>query len=517
MAHYLLGLDYGTGGAKTAVVSSEGNVLGYAFEEYPILTPKPGWSEHEPNRYWEIACRIIKKAVADARISPTEITGIAVSSALPSLVMVDKQGNPVNNAYNLMDRRATEEVQWIKDNVGEDRVFEVSKNRLDDHPAIVNLLWEKNHRPDVYKTIDKALTIDGFVTLKLTARSTGHYSGAAFYGVAYNLLERTFDQSLLDAVGIERELFPDLFYCNEVVGEVTPQAAEQAGLAPGIPVAAGQVDCNAGWSGAGSIGDGDMQMNLGTCGNFGIIHTQPTFHDSMIAFNYTTDSAAKPVYITVPTTTTGGQLIRYMRDNFYAAEKKLENGNGKDTYDLINDEARDVPVGSEGLIVLPYLMGERTPIWDVHARGTIFGLSLNHTRGHVVKAMMESVAYALYDSFRIIRETGQQINPPIVLNEGGAKSVLWRRIITDVFNVPTVLVKNRTGAPYGDAILAGVATGVFDSFTVAKQWTEFVDPMEPDTANHEKYMEYFGLYKKLYEHVKEDYRELARLRQGGKV
>ncbi len=508
---FLLGIDYGTGGAKATIIDAQGTVLGYSFEEYPILTPRPGWSEHDPHTYWQCACRMIRKVMDDANVNPRDIKGVAVSSALPSLVMVDREHHPVHHAYNLMDKRATEEVQWLKDRIGEDRIFEISKNRLDDHPALVNLLWEKNHRSRDFARIDKALTIDGFITLKLTGRATCHYSGAAFYGVAYDLLGRTFNRDLLDQIGIRPHALPDLYRCEEVVGEVTPDAAEATGLAAGTPVAAGQVDCNAGWVGAGAIEEGDIQMNLGTCGNFGIVHRDTQFHDTMIAFAYTTDS--ENTYITVPTTTTGGQLIRYLRDNLYPTELARQAETGLDPYDLINAEAEKVPPGAEGLVVLPFLMGERTPIWDVYARGTVFGLSLHHTRGHLARAMMESVAYALYDSFRIVQATGRRINTPIVLNEGGAKSPLWRRIITDVFNVPTVLVERRTGAPYGDAILAGVATGLFPDFSVAKAWTRYVEPIEPDAGRHSLYMEYFDLYKQLYDHVKEDYRALAALRQ----
>jgi ribulokinase len=511
MEKFLLGLDYGTGGAKCSIINTQGEELSYSFEEYPILTPSPGWSEHNANLYWEVACRIIKKAVTSAGINASSIKGIAVSSALPSLVMVDKSNNPVHNAYNLMDKRATRQVEWIKEKIGAGKVFEVSKNRLEDHPVIVNLLWEKENRPDEFKNIVKALTIDGFINLKLTGRATGHYSGAAFYGVAYDLLKRDFDRDMLDMLGLSPSLFPQLYRCEDLIGEVTPEAAAATGLAPGIPVAAGQVDCNAGWMGAGMTEEGDIQMNLGTCGNFGILTSDVNFPDTMINFAYTTDS--ENTYIIVPTTTTGGQLIRYMRDNFYQAEKETEESTGVDTYDIINQEAADIPAGSGGLVVLPFLMGERTPIWDVNARGTIFGLSLSHSRGHVIKAMMESVAFALYDSFKIIRDSGKKINTPIVLNEGGAKSNLWRGIITDVFNIPTVLVKRRTGAPYGDAILAGVATGVFTDFSVAKQWTEYVDLMEPDAKNHAVYQEYFGLYKNIYNHLKGDFVTLSDLRE----
>ncbi|HET6437119.1 MAG TPA: FGGY-family carbohydrate kinase [Anaeromyxobacter sp.] len=510
MPDCLLGIDYGTGGAKAALIDVEGTLRGYAFEEYPILTARPGWSEHDAAQYWPVACRLIRRCLAEAKVSGREVRGVAASSALPSLVMVDRQGQPVERAYNLMDRRAQDEVRWLKEQIGEARIFEVTKNRLDDHPVIVNLLWERRHRPDSFARLAKALSIDGYLTLKLTGVASAHYSGAAFYGVAYDLLRRRFDGALLEQLSLDPAFFPPLHSCEDVVGTVTPAAAAETGLAPGTPVAAGQVDCCAGWMGAGMTEPGDVQMNLGTCGNFGVLHREKIFHQSMIAFEHTTGRGE--IFITVPTTTTGGGLIRYMRDNFYPAELAAERGGGPDAYDVINREAESAPPGSEGLVVLPFLMGERTPIWDVNARGTVFGLSLQHTRGHLLRAMMESVAYALYDSYRIIQTTGLELRAPIVLNEGGAKSVLWRRIITDVFGVRTALVKRRAGAPWGDAILAGVATGVFKDFDVAKRWSEFTEPLEPDPRRHALYGEYFALYKALYTHVADDFKALARLR-----
>ncbi|MCX7842009.1 MAG: FGGY-family carbohydrate kinase [Clostridia bacterium] len=510
MASYLLGIDYGTGGAKACIMNDEADVLSYSFREYPIYTEKPGWSEHDPNLYWSIACELIRECLLKSGINPKDIKGIGTSSALPSMVMVDKNHNPINFAYNLMDRRATKQVQWLKDNIGEERIFKISGNRLDDHPAIVNLMWERDNRPEDYKRIYKALTIDGYIRLKLTGKATMNYSAGAFYAVAYNLLTRKFDEKLMEEIGIDMGLIPDAYACEEIIGEVTEEAARQTGLACGIPVAAGQVDCNAGWVGAGAVEEGDIQMNLGTCGNFGIIHKDPTFLESMIACAYTTDS--RSTYITIPTTTTGGQLLRYMRDNFSPVEIEMEKLVNMSSYQLLDMEAEKIRPGSDGLVVLPYLMGERTPIWDVYARGVIFGLSLSHTKPHLVRAMMESVAYALYDSFRLIKDTGRKINYPIVLNEGGARSRIWRRIITDAFNIPTVLVKSRVGAPYGDAILAGVATGIFKDFSIAKKKVEYVERMEPDKSTHELYMDYFKVYKSLYENVKSDFRALAELR-----
>jgi len=395
MSEYLMGLDYGTGGAKACIIDTQGAVLAYAFEEYPILHPKPGWSEHDPNLYWQIACRLMGRCMRDAQVSATEVRGVACSSALPSLVMVDGSGDPIHNAYNLMDRRATAEVEWLKENVGAARIFELSAYRLEDHPSIVNLMWERDHRPEAYRRIHKSLTIDGFITSKLTGKFTAHYSAACFWGVAYDILNKRFDEAMLDRIGVDKALMPELHKCEEIVGEVTSEAARQTGLAAGTPVAAGQVDCNAGWLGGGATEVGDIQSNLGTCGNFGVIHKSTDFIYELMEFGYTVES--EDTYICVPTTITGGQSIRYLRDTFSQAELQAERNLGVDAYELLNVQAEKAPLGSEGLIVLPFLMGERSPIWDVYARGCIFGLSLNHTKGHLVRATMEGVAFAMYD------------------------------------------------------------------------------------------------------------------------
>jgi xylulokinase len=515
MADYLAGVDYGTGGVKACVIDTEGSVLGFGFEEYPFIHEKPGWSEHDPERYWEAACRLLKAAVTQANVNPDEIRGIAISSALPSMVMVDREHNPIHRAYNLMDRRAKDEVAWLKEEIGEDRIFKLSGNRLEDHPTLVNLLWEKNHRPDSFKKIFKALTIDGFITLRLTGEPILSHGSAGFYGVAYDILGEKFDEKLLGEIGIDPGILPDIIRCEDIAGEVTREAAAKTGLAPGTPVAAGQVDFNASCIAAGITEVGDIMSNLGTVGNFGVVHKSREFIHSpvgraMINVAFTIDS--RDTYITIPSTTTGGQSIRFLRDRFSQYELEVERVLGTSSYDLLNLQAEKVPPGSDNLIILPFLMGERTPIWDQYARGVIFGLSLHHTKGHIVRAMMEAVAYALYDSYRLIKESGLQINYPIVFHEGGTASKLWRQIITDVFNVPTVLVKSRTGAPMGDAILAGVATGAFKDYSVAKKWCEYIHPMEPNQENHEQYMRCFSLYKQIYEHVKDDFKELARLR-----
>lgn len=512
MPQYLLGLDHGTGGVKGCIIDDSANVLAYAYREYLIYSNAPGWSEHDPNIYWDAACDVIQECVRAAGIRPGEIKGIANSSALPSLVMVDQGHKPIELAYNLMDRRATEQVQWLRENIGEERLFRVSGNRLEDHPLLVNLMWERQNRPESFARIYKALTIDGYIRLKLTGRATANFSSGAFFGVAYDLKRNCFDEDLMREIGLDPEILPEFFSCEEIVGETLPAVTKETGLVPGIPVAAGSVDCNAGWMGGGAVHAGDIQINLGTCGVIGVVHEDPgLIVDTMINCSYVTDS--RKVFATVAATTCGGQSLRYLRDNFsqleVAAEKAVP---GFSAYESLEKQADTVSLGCDGLIVLPYLMGERTPLWDVDARGVIFGLSLNHTKAHLVRATMEGVAFAMYDSFQIIRARSSKLNFPIVLNEGGARNRLWRRIITDVFNVPTVFVRSRIGAPMGDAILAGVAVGVFKDFLIARAKSEYVDPMEPVAGHHERYMEHYHLFGSLYRSLKQEFEQLARIR-----
>jgi xylulokinase len=231
----------------------------------------------------------------------------------------------------------------------------------------------------------------------------------------------------------------------------------------------------------------------------------------MITWGFTIGE--EDTYITAATTTTGGMSIRFIRDNFSQLEVAAENAFGISSYALIDKQAEKVPAGSEGLIVLPYLNGERTPIWDSRARSVVFGLSLNHNKSHFIRATMEGVAFAMYDSLVYFKRKNIKINFPLVMHEGGAKSNIWRQIITDVFNVDTVLTKSRTGAPFGDAVLAAYATGYLKDFSKCKQWSQYVDRMKPDSKNNKIYMEYFKLYKKIYESSCDNFKELAELRE----
>jgi len=245
MGKYLVGCDVGTGGTKAVVMSEDGAVLGSHYIEYPLIVPRPGWAEHHPDTYWNAVADTIRESIRQSKVDPKDIKGVSISALSPACILVDKDMNPLQNAHIWMDRRATKETEWLKEHIGEDRVFKLTGNPIDPYYAITKLMWEKNNRPDLYKRAYKLQTAADYPVAKLTGRAVTDYSNASLIGIAFDIVNKKWDEKLLDEIGIDVEKLPDAFPCDEVIGEVTREAAERTGLAPGTPVVAGTVDCNA--------------------------------------------------------------------------------------------------------------------------------------------------------------------------------------------------------------------------------------------------------------------------------
>jgi xylulokinase len=406
-----------------------------------------------------------------------------------------------------MDRRATAECDWLKREIGEERIFKLSANPTDPYYATTKLMWEKNNRPDLYKQAYKFQTAADYPCMKLTGKAVTDYSNASLIGIVFDIVNRRWDQGLIEEIGLDPAKFPDPYPCDEVIGEVTREAAARTGLAPGTPVVAGTVDCNAAWVAGGAVDAGSTQLVMGTAGVLGVVHETPTFTKNMITIIHTADSRRK--YTTVAALVSCGALIRYFRDNFGQLERATEGISGISAYTLMNEEAKHVPPGSNGLIILPYFMGERTPIWDTHARGVAFGLSLDHGRGHLIRAMMEGAGYALLHNFALMRESGVQMNLPVVLSEGGANSPLWRQIIADILNVECVFATSSKGAPVGNAVTAGVGVGIFKNYDVVKDWVQLGPKTVPNPENRDLYMNLYAIFRDLYPAVRDQFVRVA--------
>jgi xylulokinase len=343
--------------------------------------------------------------------------------------------------------------------------------------------------------------------MKLTGKAVTDYSNASLIGIAFDIVKRQWDKAMLEEMGLDPDKLPEPYPCDEVIGEVTHEAAKRTGLAAGTPVVAGTVDCNAAWVAGGAVDAGSTQLVMGTAGVLGVVHDTPTFTKDMITIIHTADSRRK--YTTLAALVSCGALIRYFRDNFGQLELAAEKMTGEDAYVMLNAEARNVPPGSNGLIVLPYFMGERTPIWDTHARGVVFGLSLDHGRGHLIRALMEGAAYGLKHNFDLMRSSGVHMNLPMVLSEGGANSPMWRQIIADVLDVECVLAKSSKGAPVGNAVAAGVGVGIYKDYDVVKGWVQLGDVHTPDPEINARYQKLYRIYRDLYPALQGEFINLA--------
>ena len=507
MANYLIGCDVGTSGSKSVIMREDGKVLGSAYIEYPLITKRPGWAEQNPEWYWNAIADTIQACISQSGVDPSEIRGVSISALAPACILVDKDLRPLQDAHIWMDRRGNAQAAWVKEHIGEERATSKSKNPVDSYYASIKLLWEKENRPDLYQKTYKVLTAADYPAMKLTGRAVTDHSNASLFGVGFDLPAQKWDTELISELGLDPEKFPDTFPCDEVIGEVTAEAAQRTGLAKGTPVVAGTVDANAAYIASGAVADGDVSIAMGTAGCMGFIHEKPKFTKDMITILH--PSKGKPMYSTLACIVSCGALTHYFRDNFAQMEHHTAKLLGMDAYEIMNLEAEKAPIGSDGLITLPYFMGERTPIWDPLSRGMLFGLSLAHTRGHMLRSFMEGAAFALYQNFRYIRANGLKINLPMSLGEGGAKSALWRQIIADVFDIPVAFMEDSKGAPVGNAINAGVGVGVFQDYSVSRQWVHFSNRHEPNPAAHAEYMKYFEIFERLYGKIADEYIALA--------
>jgi len=507
MPDYLVGTDVGTGGTKSVVIDGEGNILGNHYVEYPLIIPRPGWAEHNPEHYWNAVAETIKASIKESNVSAKYIRGVSISALSPACILVDKNLNPLQNAHIWMDRRATAECQWLRENIGEDVIFELTGNLIDPYYATTKLMWEKNHRPDLYKEAYKLQTAADYPVAKLTGKALTDYSNASLFGIVFDIVNRRWDEKMIDKIGLDIDKFPEVYPCDQVIGEVTRKAAEETGLAPGTPVVAGTVDYNAASLAMGVIGEGDSSLVMGTGGVWGVVHKQPKFTKNLVTIIPTAYSRRR--YTTTATLTCCASLMKYFRDTFGQAEQTAEKQLGVSAYEIMNLEAEKVVPGSDGLIVLPYFMGERAPIWDPLARGVLFGLSLAHGRGHIIRAMMESVGYAVLHSIELVRQKGIRIEFPLFLGEGGAQSSLWREIISNILNAECAYIRESRGAPVGNAINVGVGVGVFKDYNVIKDWLTITDEIKPNPKLHKFYNKIYQIYRQLYPALKRHYKELA--------
>ncbi len=505
---FLIGTDIGTSGTKSILVDLEGRIVASFLVEYGIITPQALWAEQWPKVWLNAVKKTIRKIMDNSGVEPDKVAGICISGLYGgSGVPCDADMNPVRPCIIWMDRRAEEECRWLQDRIGLDRILEITGNGIDPYFGYTKILWIKNNEPENWTKIQQFLPPNAYVINKLTGKTAIDYSSAGNLGGIYDMRKHCWSEDLMKEMGIPSSIMPQKMVdpCD-ITGELSKSAAEELGLLAGTPVCAGTIDCLAATLSAGVTESGQHVAVLGTSLNWGLVHEEFPMDKSLVTMPYAKDPKTK--FYTYGGASTAGALPRWFRDNFAELEKLSESSGEGSAYAALDESCKNILPGSDGLLILPYFMGERSPIWDSNARGTILGLTLYHSKAHVYRAILESVAYSL----RHIMESfqgGVQPGGECTLVGGAAKSSVWKQIFADVTGLSIICPKRDVEAPLGDAFLAGMGTGVLKDYSEIKSWVEFGERVMPNRENHQIYTEYFEQYKKLYPVLSGSMKQLA--------
>ncbi len=507
--HLLLGIDIGTSGCKITAFNFQGDVVASQTETYATFYPAVNWVEHDPLHWWNAVCKGINGMIRSGKLHPREIAAIGVAGLSWSWVPMDEGGRPLRRVMIWLDRRAEGPVQWMKEQAGEERLFSLSGNPIDPAYGTPKILWLKEHEPEVYRKTHQFLQSNSYIVYKLTGAYTQEYSQAyAFH--FFNMSQGRYDEQMAETLGINLEKFPPLSPCHAVVGTVTTAAAQETGLVPGTPVVAGGLDAACCTLGAGVIQPGQTQEQGGQAGGMSIVLDKPRMHPRLILGYHVVPG----LWLLQGGTVGGSGTLRWFREELGAYEEQLGQERGISPFVVMSEEAARIRPGSDGLIFLPYMAGERSPIWDSNARGVFFGLSFNKTRAHMIRAMMEGVGYSLRHNLETALEA--QAETEFLVSVGGAaNSAVWTQLKADIIGKVIQVPFSDHATTLGAAILAGVGVGVYRDFASAVKETVRIQRIhEPNPINHQIYTRYYQLYLKLYQQLKGCFGDLAELSLG---
>jgi xylulokinase len=501
----LLGIDVGTTSAKALVVDLEGNVVAEATNEYPLSMPRPLWAEQDPRDWWRASAASIRGVLQ--KVDSREVGGIGLTGQMHGLVLLDARGVVLRPAILWNDQRTGAQCAKITEKIGARRVLEWIGNPVLPGFTAPKILWVREHEPEVYHQVAHLLLPKDYVRYRLTgayATEVSDASGTALLDVQH----RRWSDEMLSALDIPRAWLPECFESPVVSARVSEAAASETGLVAGTPVVGGGGDQAAGGVGNGVVSEGLVSATLGTSGV--VFASSDSYRVEPEGRLHAFCHAVPNRWHLMGVMLSAAGSFRWFRDALAQDEIAKARTRNADVYDLLTAQAAAAPAGSEGLIFLPYLTGERTPHPDPNARGVYFGLTLRHTKAHLIRAVLEGVAFGLRDSLELMRALGLRIEQ-VRVSGGGARSALWRQILADVFHSEIVRLQVTEGAAYGAALLAGVGAGVCASVEEACARTiRVVDRTEP-SPDAAVYSDYYPIYHALYPALAPQFKEIGRV------
>ncbi len=496
---YYIGIDVGTTGAKTLLINDAGEVLASAAPEYPLHTPRPQWAEQDPADWWAATCEACRAVLTRAGVSKDEVAGVGLSGQMHGSVFLDAEHRVIRPAILWCDQRTGKQCEWITETVGENVVIEETCNPVLTGFTAPKIVWLRDNEPENFGRVRKILLPKDYIRFKLTNDFATEVSDASGTSLL-NVRRRAWSARMVEGIGLSLDMLPRVVESPEVTGKITPEAAEECGLAPGTPVVGGGGDQAAGGVGNGIVEPGLVSSTVGTSGVV-FAHLDEPLMDQKLR-THTFCHAVPGKWHVMGVVLSAGGSLRWLRDEVCGPEREAAGLLDVDPYEIMTAQAAKAPVGSEGLLFLPYLTGERTPYADPNAKGVFCGLTLRHTREYLIRAVLEGVAFSLRDSFEIIKALGLTIKQ-VRASGGGARSRLWRQVQADVTHEAHSTISATEGPAYGVALLAAVGTGTFKSVEEACRATiAVVDTCEPRPEASQVYDELYPVYQSLYARLK---------------
>ncbi len=470
---YLLAHDMGTSGNKATLFTVTGELVNSIVFSYDTKWYNDVWAEQDADVWYEAVCESTKEILKG--INPEDVVGISFSGQMMGCLCVDENGTPLHNSIIWADMRATDEELYMKQQISGERFYSITGHRASASYGLAKLLWIKKHHPEIYSKTYKVLNAKDYIILKLTGQFVTDYSDASSTNLLdINTLE--WSMEIADAVGVDLDKMPVLKKSTDIVGKVSKQAAEETGLCQDMPVVCGGGDGSMSAVGAKSIAPGDAFCTIGTSAWNAITSEKPIYDSQMRTFNWV--HVVPGMYVPCGTMQAAGASISWLKNQIAQIEDMECSRNNRNTYDRINEIVETARPGSGGLLYMPYLMGERSPMWNPDARGCFIGLKMETTRNELFRSVYEGVALNLEIILKIVM--ADYPIKEIVMTGGGAKSRIWCQIFADIYNVD-ILIPNfiEEATSIGAAVTAGVGLGIFEGFDKINDFIEISDVIRP--------------------------------------
>ncbi|MDI3516111.1 MAG: xylulokinase [Thermotogota bacterium] len=485
---YALGVDIGTTGIKVVAINKNGGILYETQKGHDLISEKPGFAEEDPNLWWKNTLELLKETVD--RLG-SDASGIGVSGMVPTLILLDENGDPLRLSIQQNDSRAVEEIAFLKSQVDEETYFHRTGNVINQQVIFPKFLWLRCHEAEI---VDKARYIMGsynFITYKLTNVPSLDVNWALESGM-WDIHKERWCEDIFNLVDLPGHLLPPVRRPHEIIGSITENVSNVTGLKPGTPVITGSADHVASTLGVGAIEEGDLLVKIGGAGDILFVCDEP-LTDKRLFIDYH-DVPGK--YLLNGCMASSGSLVKWFSREIARTD-----------YDTLTDMASTSTTGSRGIITLPYFLGEKTPIFDPKARGVIFGLSLSHSLGDIFRSTLEAVAFGFKHHVDVIEEKGKEIKR-VFLSNGGSKNPLWRSIVSDVIGHDLVYIPKNPGSSLGVAFLAAKAVGMYSDWSDVELFSKEREIQRHNPSNKKRYERYYKIYRKLYEQLKPLFEEL---------